>query len=158
MAFRINYRILWIVLILFFIGEFSTVLAQAQPEQPPELLRQRPQAPMQNVFFNVLWGSVTGGVLLAGWTAIDDSKPAEERFTLSHMSKQFLVGATWGGFLGLAAGVYLSIKGITFDENRSRIVFLPQFKTNSQPLHYHANAGQESGINDLQLMNLQIKF
>lgn len=129
------------------------------PNQPaPEIVTQRPQPPMQNVFFNVLWGSLAGGVLMMGWAALDDTLPTDERYTVSNMSTQFLAGATYGGILGLAAGIYISFQGITFDENRTKIAF---FQPPQGEQLFSAGYGRnqpELAKQDLHLIDFQYRF
>lgn len=79
------------------------------------------QPQMKNVFLNVLWGSLTGGLVYTGLNVVDDSRTKGERYSFSRMTTQFITGATYGAFLGLGTGVYLSLAGISFDPNRSRI-------------------------------------
>ena len=81
----------------------------------------RPDPPMKNVFHNVLWGSVAGGLVYMSLTILDDSKTTEERYSFKQLTIQFITGATYGGLGGLGAGVYLSLIGVSFDSNRSRI-------------------------------------
>ncbi len=66
---------------------------------------------MQNVFFNVVWGSAAGAALgfaSAVLAASDKSNPTNSR-------GQAFQGATLGGLIGLGVGVYLVYSGITFD-------------------------------------------
>lgn len=138
--------------------QLSPAYAQENNEIFPEAQMTKPQVPMENVFFNVLWGSLTGGMLMMGWAMLDDAKPSSERYTLSNASKQFLSGATYGGLLGLAAGIYISFKGVTFDESRLKIAFLkppiPLPDTHSQegssPIHL--------GSSNLDLIQLKYDF
>jgi hypothetical protein len=113
---------------------------------------------MQNVFFNVLWGSLAGGMLMMGWATLDDTIPTDERYTVSNMSSQFLTGATYGGLLGLAAGIYISFQGITFDESRTKIAFF-------QPPRGQLLSSAEFGRNqpgftkqDLHIVDFQYQF
>jgi len=82
-------------------------------------------APMRNVFYNVLWGSVTGGMVYSGLNILDDTRSKGERYSFSRMTGQFVLGATYGGLAGLAAGVYFSMTDISFDPSRSRIAEAP---------------------------------
>jgi len=81
--------------------------------------------PMRNVFLNVLWGSVAGGMIYEGRNILDDSKSKGQRYSFSRMTGQFILGATYGGLVGLGTGAYLSMTGISFDANRSRIGSAP---------------------------------
>ncbi len=158
MFLHIKSVIVLLVLASLVFGGGQTVLGQNNAAIPQELFLPKQQPPMENVFFNVLWGSVTGGLLSMGWATLDDKTPDSERFGPSHLSTQFLYGATLGGLLGLATGVYLSIKGITFDESRSRISLFPS--TIEDPHHsQHATFSEPSSINeDIHLVNLKITF
>ncbi|MCP4756604.1 MAG: hypothetical protein GY866_37555 [Proteobacteria bacterium] len=113
---------------------------------------------MENVFWNVLWGSLCGGMLLVGWATMDDSKETSERYSFGTLSTQFLTGATYGGLLGLTAGVYFSIKGISFDENLTRIAFTPNTNQVPEELRYNAFTKPKSASGKIHLMNLQIRF
>ena len=109
------------VMIFFvFFGAVEPLLAQdvAAP-QAPLVMRREP--PMRNVFLNVLWGSMAGGITYAGFRMLDDTKEKSERYSFTYITEQFVYGATAGGLVGLGVGVYLSISGIGFDANRSRI-------------------------------------
>ena len=134
----------------------STAFGQANQETQ-QIIMAKPQPPMENVFFNVLWGSVVGGLLSLGWATLDDSKEVDERFTVSNMTNQFLIGATYGGFLGLAAGIYLSIQGITFDENKTKIALFPLESPTPQGLHRTAIRSKPKA-DTLHLLTIQLKF
>lgn len=97
------------------------------------------QPAMENVFFNVLWGSFAGGVLYAGVSMLDENTPASEKYSANHLYERFFIGATAGGFLGLAVGVYLSFNNVEFDANRSRIAmepFAPTYSPVKDPTLY----------------------
>lgn len=69
----------------------------------PALAQEKPV--MENVFFNVVWGSAVGAVLGISTAIIgsdDHSAPSEAR------SSAF-TGATVGGLAGLGIGLYLEI-------------------------------------------------
>ena len=120
---------------------------------------QLPQPPMRNIFFNVLWGSVAGGTVVTGWAILDDSKEKGERYKTSYLQKKFVTGATYGGLLGLAIGVVLSMKGIAFDESRSRIAFAPPPVDSGRDFGYSASLVTRSLLDDRQtLVALQVKF
>ena len=145
--------------ICFFCSQSLTVFAQAEAPPLPQMIGEKPQPPMQNVFFNVLWGSLTGGMLMMGWSMLDDSKTTDERYTVNNMSSQFLSGATYGGLLGLAVGVYLSFKGITFDENRTKIAFLRPFGQEPfSSVDISKNNSQVLIPQKLRLIDLQYRF
>lgn len=91
---------------------------------------QRGQAPvMENVFFNVVWGSALGailGVAVAVIGADDKSAPDDAR------SAAF-TGATAGGLIGLGLGLWVVYQGTTFEGSNQGLVDnegippLPQF-------------------------------
>ncbi|OGG95461.1 MAG: hypothetical protein A2508_03855 [Candidatus Lambdaproteobacteria bacterium RIFOXYD12_FULL_49_8] len=91
-----------------------------------------PNPPMRNVFLNVLWGSLTGGMLYTGLNILDDTKSKGERYGFTNMTAKFIEGATYGGIGGLFVGVYLSMSGISFDPNRTRVVGGEDFR----PIHW----------------------
>ena len=136
----------------------SAIFAQVDETVLPYTAMQKPQPPMENVFFNVLWGSLTGGMLMMGWSSLDDSKPEEERYGVSNLSVQFLTGATYGGLLGLITGVYLSMKGISFDENRTKIAFLQYPQEEILSLSQQDWEKKEFKKPSLGLVNFQLKF
>jgi len=139
---------------LSFLITFSTnVFGQAE-EFPTEVPVELPHPPMQNIFFNVLWGSITGGTIMMAWSVIDDSKPKSERQSFSSLRNKFVEGATYGGVLGLFAGVYLSMNNITFDEGKTRIVFLKPIPTDYNSSSASANLASDQ----FNLMNLEILF
>ncbi len=73
---------------------------------------------MENVFFNVIWGSAGGALLglsIAVIGASDYSQPADARSTA-------FTGATIGGFAGLGIGLYLIFQGITFNQLGSTVL------------------------------------
>ncbi|MBU3917866.1 hypothetical protein KKA14_20255 [bacterium] len=145
-----------IILILIF-GTVNPLFGQDGANTPPVLIAKT-QPPMENVFFNVLWGSVAGGTLMMGWTTVDDSVPSDERYGVSYLGNQFLGGATYGAVIGLIVGVYLSMKGIAFDESRSRIALLPLAVPDAHPRFGLTENVPDAKHDDLYLMNIQIKF
>lgn len=79
----------------------------AQDQAPPP--RESPV--MQNVFFNVVWGSALGatlGLAAATESSSNKTKPINPQGSMFE-------GATIGGVLGLGVGVWLVYAGITFD-------------------------------------------
>ncbi|MDT8447138.1 MAG: hypothetical protein RRB13_09645 [bacterium] len=119
--------------------------AAAAPAGGGMVMGANGQPQMQNVFFNVLWGSMTGGMLYSALNVLDDSRSKGERYSFSRMTTQFITGATYGAFAGLVTGVYISLAGISFDPGRSRIGQAPVL---ARPLH-----GDE-----VLLANYQFKF
>jgi hypothetical protein len=92
----------------------ATLLGGAAPASAQDV---GPKPVMQNVFFNVVWGSATGAALgfaSAILAASDKSNPQNVR-------GQAFQGATLGGLIGLGVGVYLVYSGITFDPTGSTL-------------------------------------
>lgn len=152
-------KILTGLVIFTFVGTITfTAFGQVNGEpQLPGVNMQKPQPPMENVFFNVLWGSATGGMLMMGWGTIDDSKTTEERYRFQYLTTMFITGATYGGVLGLIAGVYFSVKGIRFDESRLKLAVL----TPPSPDLYKAysyQARSEPLAGKIQLLHLNYSF
>lgn len=147
-------RCISVLICLSFLIIFSTNAFGQTEEFPTEVAVELPNPPMQNIFFNVLWGSITGGTIMMSWSIIDDSKPKSERQSFGSMRNKFVEGATYGGVLGLFAGVYLSINNITFDQGKTRIAFL-------KPLSTDFDNNSDSAYlapDQLNLMNIEINF
>jgi hypothetical protein len=158
MALTIKKFIICLLLTVLILGEVNPIFGQAAAQIPQEALIVKAQPPMKNVFLNVLWGSLSGGMLMLGWSTLDDSIPSEQRFKFSRLSEQFLVGATYGGIIGAGAGVYLSIRGITFDEGRSRIAFYPNYDQNPDGQRFFATSSAINGNDSVNLLNIHFKF
>ncbi len=73
---------------------------------------------MENVFFNVVWGSATGALLGAAAAVIG----SEDKRRPSGLRRNMFEGATGGGIVGLSVGIWLIFSGITFDPDRSTIL------------------------------------
>ena len=77
----------------------------------PAALAQGRKPVMENVFFNVIWGSALGGVLgLASAIISADDKSAPENARSGGFS-----GATVGGLVGLGVGLWVIYQGTTFE-------------------------------------------
>lgn len=88
-----------------------------QVSAAPAALAQQRKPVMENVFFNVIWGSALGGVLglaSAIISADDHSAPEDAR------SAGFS-GATVGGLVGLGIGLWVIFQGTTFEGAEIRI-------------------------------------
>lgn len=140
------------------VSQEAALFAQAEDNAAPEIIIDKPQPPMENVFFNVLWGSLTGGMLMMGWSTLDDSTEEEERYGTGNLSLQFLTGATYGSLLGLVAGVYLSMKGVSFDESRTKIAIMPLPQEETFSLSRQQWKKTENNKQPLNLINFQMKF
>lgn len=150
--------LIFLVLSTLILAGATPTFGQAAPQQVPEAVSAKPQPPMKNVFLNVLWGSLCGGFVVMGWSTLDDSIDEDDRYSFSRMSEQFLVGATYGGILGVGAGVYFSIRGITFDENRSRIAFYNDFSGDQAGRQFFAASRASRDKNAVDLLNFHFKF
>jgi len=88
--------------------------AQAQRQLLPDtpgVPRNRPKVVMENVFFNVVWGSALGATLGVATSIL--SSP--DRSSPSNVRDGAFSGATAGGIIGLGLALYLVYQGITFD-------------------------------------------
>ena len=102
----------------------------------PTLAQEGAQKPvMENVFFNVVWGSATGALLGAG-IAVTDSK---DKSNPDGVRSAVFQGATGGGIIGLGVGIWLVFSGITFDPGQSTI-FPQDFSL------AHEDSGASSGL------------
>ncbi len=90
------------------------VLAVAERHAFAQALMQEKPV-MENVFFNVFWGSATGALLGAASASV----AADQKDKPKGLRESIVTGATFGGVAGLAAGVWLLFNGITFDPSRS---------------------------------------
>lgn len=158
MSSHVKKMLISIFAIGFLFSQTLVTFGQIPDQAGPEVFNQKSQPPMENVFFNVLWGSLTGGMLMMGWATLDDDKPADERYTTSNMTKQFLSGATYGGLLGLVAGVYISFQGITFDENLTKIAIMQPPSKDHFPSARYSNQPPGTPSQDLNIVDFQIDF
>lgn len=158
MSLTLKKLLICAVITVLLVTGTQPAIGQVTGQLPPEAIATQSQPPMKNVFLNVLWGALSGGFLLMGWSTLDDSIDSEERFRFSRMTNQFLVGATYGSILGLGAGVYFSIRGITFDSSRSRIALYPDYSGNPEGQHFFATSQAVKGKNALNLLHLHVKF
>jgi hypothetical protein len=88
------------------------------------------QPVMQNVFYNVVWGSAFGA-LLGLASSIEAS--ADKTQPLNSRGAAF-EGATIGGLVGLGVGIWLVYAGISFDPNGSTILGANSMST--EPVAY----------------------
>ncbi len=89
---------------------FSTSLAFPQQRSARSIFEEKPV--MENVFYNVVWGSLLGIVLGAASAVIE----AEEKTSPEGLRDKIFGGATAGGMIGLGVGLWLFSTGITFDD------------------------------------------
>jgi hypothetical protein len=74
---------------------------------------QQAKPVMENVFYNVVWGSATGAILGSAAAVI----AAKDKNNPPGLREGAFQGATAGGLIGLGVGVWLVFAGITFDSN-----------------------------------------
>jgi hypothetical protein len=158
MSSHVKKALVSLLVVGFVLFQALSAYGQMADQATPNVLPQQPQPPMENVFFNVLWGSLTGGMLMLGWATLDDAKSEEERYKTSYMTKQFLSGATYGGLLGLVAGVYLSFQGITFDESRTKIAIFQPPRKDYFPSVKYSNQKPLASAQEMSLVDLQFEF
>ena len=100
-------------------GKGVALLLLAQLVLAPVGLAQEvptgPKPVMENVFFNVMWGSLVGGLLAAGITIIG----SEEKSSPDDVSDKVFEGLTFGGVLGLGLGLWLVTTGVSFHPEQS---------------------------------------
>jgi len=95
--------------------------------------RSRGPAPvMENVFYNVVWGSAVGA-LVGVASAIEGSK---DKTNPDNFRGAAFQGATLGGVIGIGVGVWLVYAGITFDPQGSTITGMAAPAAPADPLVY----------------------
>ena len=147
-------------MILF--GTATTVFAQAGGENlalpaDPIVVKRR-EAPMRPIFKNVLWGSVAGALVWSGIQIVDDSKPTSERYAVSEIFVQAVIGATYGGILGLGVGIYVSLMGITFEDTFFSLNFSPLDENDYHGRQRRLFGNDQPVVAKSRIMSLQIKF
>jgi len=118
--FRIRIALSLIIAIII-IGQVRVANAQPVDETPTAGTEDLGKIRMRNVFLNVLWGSVVGGMTYTGISFLDDQVAENTRYSATNIFSKFVTGATYGGLAGLGAGTYLSFSNITFDQGATRI-------------------------------------
>ena len=99
----------------------------------PSQAQEAPKPVMQNVFFNVIWGSAVGATLGIAAAVIGSS----DHTAPSNARDSTISGATAGGIVGLGVALFLVYQGITFDPNSSTFTGAD----NTQPLPSLAQMG-----------------
>lgn len=89
---------------------------------------------MENVFYNVGWGSGVGALLGLAASVIEADKKTEP----PNMRENIFQGMTIGGLAGLGLGLYLVYKGITFRPEAS--VLAAQADGNGRPGETYAQS------------------
>ncbi|NQU65370.1 MAG: hypothetical protein HQ517_13965 [SAR324 cluster bacterium] len=158
MSLAVKKIVICLLLIAFVFGEVGTIFGQTDAQNLEAVPITRAQPPMKNVFWNVIWGSFNGGMLMMSWSILDDSVSSDERYKLSRISGEFFRGATYGGLMGMAVGIYFSIKGVTFDESRSRIAFYPASDRSPEVQRFFNTSSTAKAKNSVNLFNFHFKF
>ncbi len=129
----------------------------------PAAAQQARKPVMENVFFNVIWGSAGGGMLglaIAVIGSSDHSQPDNARSTA-------FTGATIGGLAGLGIGLYLIFQGITFDKQGTTVVSAsaqggppswPPLAMEQPPFGLITDPGNAQRITGFQARVLDIRF
>lgn len=129
----------------------------------PAAAQQEKKPVMENVFFNVIWGSAGGGVLGLAFAVIgssDYSQPDDARST-------GFTGATIGGLVGLGVGLYLIFQGITFEQQGVTVLggtaqvepsSWPALAMEQPPFGLITEPGKSQRITGFQARVLNIRF
>ncbi len=72
-----------------------------------------PKPVMENIFFNVVWGSLFGMVLGAATAVIE----SDRKTSPTDIRSRTFGGATFGGLVGLGVGLWLVTSGVTFADS-----------------------------------------
>lgn len=115
-------RILRIILISFLIlglMEVPMIVAQEAPaaqeggegEEAPKRKKVKPPV-MKSVFWNTLLGSAWGALMGAAGAL------TQPDFSFGSLRESLVVGTTFGGLVGYGFGVFLVLRGISFDPSR----------------------------------------
>jgi hypothetical protein len=88
----------------------ASAQAQILPDRPG-VPAGRPRVVMENVFFNVVWGSAFGATLGVATSILGSA----DRSAPSNVRDGAFSGATAGGIIGLGLALYLVYQGISFD-------------------------------------------
>ncbi len=130
-------KILCTGMILFCFLLAQLVLAPlALAQQAPPQMRIGEKPVMENVFFNVVWGSIFGILLGAAVAAAEADEPSAP----DDLGDTVLQGATAGGIIGLAAGLFLVASGITFDPDTATLFTRNDVDEFEQPIVARAAA------------------
>ena len=140
------------------IGNCVVVFSQELNAPLEELPLADTNPPMRNIFLNVLWGSLAGGTVWLGYTTLDDTKDKSKQKKNKNMVGQFAVGATYGGIGGLFLGLYLSLTGIEFDPNLTRIAFFPVEEPTFHQIQQQSYAFTEDITPDPTIVRYRIEF
>lgn len=116
---------------------------------------------MQNVFFNVVWGSIFG-IVLGGASAVIES---DRKTAPTNLRRKAFSGATVGGLIGLGVGLWLVGAGVTFEEQGTLIFsgqdpqgFARPIASNPLPFTLETSADGPFRITGIRATVLDIKF
>ena len=160
MKIKIQKSVYAFVALAFFLFQ-GTVAFSQQAAAPADLIMPPEEtriAPMTGIFYNVVWGSLAGGLVMSGYSMLDDSQTKEERYKLSNILTKFVEGATYGGFIGLGAGVYLSLMGITFEEGGVTLDFEPIDESDFHGQQRKLYGNYPKSDYNQQIFSVQLKF
>lgn len=119
-------------------GDVAPVFAQAAAPAPapaPSGQAASPRGPkpvMENVFYNVIWGSAVGA-LIGIATAVEGSS---DKTNPSNFRGAAFQGATLGGVIGIGVAVWLVYAGITFDPAGSTLTGATWPAASDDPIAY----------------------
>jgi hypothetical protein len=120
--------------VLLALPEAAPVFAQAPaPAAAPQDQAARPRGTtpvMENVFYNVIWGSAVGALIGAA-SAIEGS---QDKSNPDNFRGAAFQGATLGGVVGIGVAVWLVYAGITFDPAGSTITGAAQPASPADPV------------------------
>lgn len=116
---------------------------------------------MENVFFNVVWGSLFG-IVLGSASAVIES---DRKTAPTDIRRKVFSGATVGGLIGLGVGLWLVGAGVTFEE-QGTLIFSGQDPQDyarpiaSSPLPFTLETATEGGfrITGIRATVLDIRF
>lgn len=137
------------------------VVLVLQVSAPPAALAQGRKPVMENVFFNVIWGSALGGLLgLASAIISADDKSAPNDARSAGFS-----GATVGGLVGLGVGLWVIYQGTTFEgsgvilvDNQSRPPIFSHTLLAEPPLVFLTAQNNPSKIIGFRATLFRMKF
>ena len=114
---------------------------------------------MENVFFNVVWGSIAGMMLGAALATGE----AEVKTQPENVSDRIALGATWGGLIGLGTGIWLATNGITFDPSAVLFQFdrpkgMPPLGYNDPPFELQSEPGKPFRITGAKARVINLRF
>ena len=135
-------KIVSVMLLFFFLSILnhespliSEALAQVKKEAPKRRQRVKPPV-MKSVFWNTLMGSAWGALIgVTGALTM-------ENFRFNTVRESVVIGTTFGGIIGYGFGIFLVLKGISFDPQR--VPFAKEaMLTDLTPLSFPGGASEQ---------------